>query len=553
LQEISDSNLKVIGYADDFVIITRGICIGTLYDNMKSALKVVENWCIKTSLNVNAKKSQLVLFSRKRKIQGIKTLELFGDTIPRCFEVKYLGVVFDSKLTWSVHVDTRISKACMIFGHCRRLFGLKWGLKPKYVHWLYTMVILPYLTYGCSVWWQRSGVRVVQTKLNHLQRMALLGITGAMRTTPTAAIETAIGMLPLHIYIQKIARLAFYKLNISGIKLDHFSSDYIFWNGIVLSDKLLLSPQDLTIRTTVVDKLFKVEFTSRTTFEPDLLSSNDSHIAFTDGSVNEHQAGAGIFCPTVGLSLSVALGTVCSIFQSELYPIILVVKEFLDKEIHDRPLVICTDSQQVLHTLRSTNIDSALALECVDLLNKLARLISVTLVWIPGHSGIQGNIEADRLARIGSSNTFVGPEPCLGIDRKHFRERTDVWAYEKHKAHWLNLSSCVTSKLYFLHPNKDVNKYLLSLERQQLSCLIRTITGHCRFNLHMNRIGLSQEVLCPCCNSDEDTPYHLVCLCPSFAQSRYNLFGSYLLNQHDFMNLRLKDILRFVLDAERIL
>ena len=50
----------VIGYANDFVIISRGRFISTIYDRMSTALKTVKNWCKFTRLSVNPLKSNVV-------------------------------------------------------------------------------------------------------------------------------------------------------------------------------------------------------------------------------------------------------------------------------------------------------------------------------------------------------------------------------------------------------------------------------------------------------------------------------------------------------------
>ena len=66
-------------------------------------------------------------------------------------------------------------------------FRTTMGIKTK----AYTLDLIPfpYLTCGCSVWWQRVELRTIQSKSNHLHRLACLVITGAVRTTPTTAME----------------------------------------------------------------------------------------------------------------------------------------------------------------------------------------------------------------------------------------------------------------------------------------------------------------------------------------------------------------------------
>jgi hypothetical protein len=111
--------------------------------------------------------------------------------------VKYLGVFLDSKLTWNQHVQNVLKKAQTTFAVVRRSSGIRWGLRPSMVHWLYTRVIRPFIFYGALVWWSKATHKTTKILLSRIQRTAYLAITGAMKSTPTAAMEVLLNLTPL--------------------------------------------------------------------------------------------------------------------------------------------------------------------------------------------------------------------------------------------------------------------------------------------------------------------------------------------------------------------
>jgi hypothetical protein len=86
------------------------------------------------------------------------------------------------------------------------MFGKTLGLQPHIVHWIYTAVVRPIITYGDTVWWPRARLKTSKAELSKWQRLACLGITGAMRTSPTAALEILLGLTPLHLQTEEEAK-----------------------------------------------------------------------------------------------------------------------------------------------------------------------------------------------------------------------------------------------------------------------------------------------------------------------------------------------------------
>ena len=57
------------------------------------------------------------------------------------------------------------------------------------------------------------------------------------------------------------------------------------------------------------------------------------------------------------------------------------------------------------------------------------------LYWVPGQAGVQANEIANKFARDGSVQKFVGPEPFLGVSRQNIR-KIKHWLDNQHLARW---------------------------------------------------------------------------------------------------------------------
>jgi hypothetical protein len=214
LAATNDQGFNTYSYADDIVITVQGKFAHTVREFMQAALDVVDNWTIKEGLSISTHKTATVPFTNRRRLKGLGPLLLRGKRLQMLDEVKYFGVTLDSKLSWNQHLQVVIRKIQITFAVIRRTCGKQWGLRPNIVHWFYTRVIRPSIYYGALVWWPKAMQQTAKTQLGRIQRTTCLAITGAMRSTPTAAMEVLLDLTPLDLMIMAEARMALYWLHI---------------------------------------------------------------------------------------------------------------------------------------------------------------------------------------------------------------------------------------------------------------------------------------------------------------------------------------------------
>jgi len=216
------------------------------------------------------------------------------------------------------------------------------------VYWLHVTIIRPSISYAFLVWWPVFQTASAKKRLSRIQRYACLGITGAIRTTLTGAMETITGLPPLGLVIQCEVRSAAHRLWCLGcssylqLRREHSSiltrpqkSDTIFKMGVdVVRPVFNLEPKYM------VTMLTREEWTRG----PGTPPAVKGLVWFTDGSRSAEGNGAGVCGQSVGRRLSISPGKHAKIFQAEVYAILACIYETENRDRSDKYLSVCSDS-----------------------------------------------------------------------------------------------------------------------------------------------------------------------------------------------------------------
>jgi RNase H. len=371
LWNLNEAGYYSIGFADDIAIIIKDKFPSTFSEVLQNALKRLENLRNRTKLSVNPNKMTIVPFTRLRNKGPIKEPFLFGCRIQLLTQVKYLGLILDKGLTWKQHVQHIVTKSLRVFWACRATFGKSWGLKPMMTYWMNITKVRPIVSYAALMRWPRIKKKVCVNELTKLQRTACIGIVGAFRTTPTAALEVAIGLTPLPLLIVGEARASYFSICRFGNVTQRGNIAHLNFSWDTVLENMFNMRTDTAIPRYSFAKTFTVTYPDRSEWKRrNIQCLSKGPIWYTDGSKTSFGTGGGVFGGKTGLVFS--LGAFATVFQAEVFATMAAVRESIVRGYNGRTITIFTNSQAALKALESVTVKSKLVLKCLELVMQLS-------------------------------------------------------------------------------------------------------------------------------------------------------------------------------------
>jgi hypothetical protein len=127
---------------------------------------------------------------------------------------KYLGVIFEPKLRWSLQHKKALAAATFWASRIGRLSKAGSGLSTAGAKQLYNTVAVPRFSYGAEVWYtnvykppgaaKSKGSVAITKKLGSAQRKVAAAITGGLRTTAGDILDVHAYLLPIDLLFSKL-------------------------------------------------------------------------------------------------------------------------------------------------------------------------------------------------------------------------------------------------------------------------------------------------------------------------------------------------------------
>jgi hypothetical protein len=152
---------------------------GYVLRKIQRGLDSVVAWCKHWNIKINEDKTRAIYFTRRNRPSD-SLLTLNGWNIPLVNSVKYLGVLFDKRVTWRLHIQMIEAKAFRTFIRIYSLFKSE-RLSANIKLTLRKGLIRSVMTNACPAWEFVAECHLV--KLQRLQNKVLRTIGNFLKRT----------------------------------------------------------------------------------------------------------------------------------------------------------------------------------------------------------------------------------------------------------------------------------------------------------------------------------------------------------------------------------
>jgi endonuclease/exonuclease/phosphatase (EEP) superfamily protein YafD len=126
--------------------------------------------------------------------------------VPISRSIRYLGVFFTPRLDWKLHVSTMANRARSTVKALGILGSSVRGISLMSWRKLFHALLLPVLTYGCTVWFTDTNQKSLTQILTVAQNEACRKMAGVFRTTPCNLTELLVSVPPIRFRLRHLLR-----------------------------------------------------------------------------------------------------------------------------------------------------------------------------------------------------------------------------------------------------------------------------------------------------------------------------------------------------------
>lgn len=544
-------------FADDLVIYASGSDISSVESILNTALTQLKNYFHYLNLDISPEKSKVIVFGECE-----TDLHIYynNSVLPIVNEVKFLGIIFTSNLSWTKYVDYLLGRANKAFNFVK---SLSIAADPKILLMLYKSLVRSHFEYGFLCF--GSDQRFVH-KLEILQNHNLRCVTGAMKTTPINSLQIECNTPPINIRFQFLKSKYILKLlsfeNHPLLKKilfyhrvynpsDSVNVPYIFHdfsNLISIDDQYQIEkckgrwpcysgnyiskfwPMDIYINRNLRSKEDVYQLIAE--------FPGYRHI-FTDGSKNNRNVSLAIYLPHLTVGHGVRLPGAMTIFTAESLAILTALQYINEKNLGHTTWLIATDCMSALMALQNPKLDANIGNILYEIRTLYADLCSrgftISLIWTPSHIGVAGNENADYLARVivDMDNIDIPEKRNVAIPSSDLLTKL----HEQNICIWLEnwQETLGTKGKWYAKINQTIGsvpwftRSVLHKSRKFYTTINRLRLGHGRFNAHLARMKIITSPVCTNCDLGTDqTLDHIIFECPAYALQRIPLIDKLL-------------------------